>query len=148
MPLLEESYQCPSCGRILRRADVLRQEWGSKADEYLYNETLAKAGDVIWAFALENFKALHECEPEPTDGEIRQKWPKLAFRKLLRYSITGSVVLLIYEVFSGTRVGFSGVKRARVSERPFRLQTITGAGTGTKNWRRERCIVQIPADLT
>jgi hypothetical protein len=88
---------------------VLRQEWGKNADEYLNHEIMAEAGDNLWAFALENFKAFHECEPEPTEEEVRRNWKKLALRKLVLYSIGGAAISVASDLFSGRRVSFLDV---------------------------------------
>jgi hypothetical protein len=103
------SYQCPRCGRILRLADVLRQELGDKAEDLLEGEMMVGAGNAVWALALENFQAFHECEPDPTEQEIRQNWKRLALRKLLRYTVGGSAVLLVWRLFNGDRMSLSEV---------------------------------------
>ena len=98
------SYQCSTCGRVLRRGDVLLQEWGDKAEEYMNAEFMAQAGDYLWDYALENFKAFHDCVPLPTEDEIRRHWKKLAFRRLLRYILVGWAVLVAASLFSGDRL--------------------------------------------
>jgi hypothetical protein len=100
------SYQCPSCGRVLRRGDVLLQEWGDKAAEYMNAEFMAQAGDYVWDYALDNFKALHECVPVPTENEIRRKWKGLALRKLFRHIVVGWVILMGLSLLSGERLSF------------------------------------------
>jgi hypothetical protein len=97
------SYQCPSCGRSLQRGEVLLQEWGDKAGEYMNAEFMAQPGDYVWAHALDNFKAFHECVPVPTEDEIRGNWKRLAFRKLLRYILVGWAVLVGVSLFSDDR---------------------------------------------
>ena len=104
-----QSYQCPSCGRSLRRSEVMRQEWGEKAEEFLSSQLMTQASEGLWDFALENFKAFHECVPPPTEDEILRNWKKLALRRVLRYILVGWAVLVGFSLFSDDRLSLQFV---------------------------------------
>jgi len=91
----EAFYECPSCGRRIYRHDTLRREWGNQVVHLSPHPKLAEAAAVVWAFDVENFKAFHQCESVPSRDEIAREWPKLAALKLLRYTVSGWLGVLL-----------------------------------------------------